>query len=210
MAACERARVRVGWSRARGPAGRSVGPAAQPEIVRPRKNAMLREHSFETMMERRLFSIDIPSAAALPRLDLPAGNFACFLAWDARGASADDVSAFVEPLLHAGASYFVCWGPDCERVHDIIDEMVSYPYNDFGVPENSCIMTTWHASESLCGALWFFLANSWPAEHYRDSTNMALAISVGSSAWAAEVTQALDHPQEFIRRGSENGAGSSG
>lgn len=100
---------------------------------------MLREHAFDSVMERRLFSISIPSPVELPRLDLPAGNFACLLAWDARGTPAHAVSSFVEPLLRAGASYFVCWGPDCERVHDIIDEMVSYPGNDFGVPEESCI-----------------------------------------------------------------------
>ncbi|MGH8546778.1 MAG: DUF7684 family protein [Gammaproteobacteria bacterium] len=103
---------------------------------------MLREHAFDSVMERRLFSIDIESAVELPRLDLPAGNFACLLAWDARGTTADAVSAFVEPLLRAGASNFGCWGPDCERVHDVIDEMVSCPDNDFGVPKESCIMTT--------------------------------------------------------------------
>lgn len=97
---------------------------------------MLREHAFDPVMERRLFSIGIMSEVELPRLDLPAGNFACLLAWDARGASADAVSAFIDRLLRAGASYFVCWGPDCERVHDIIDEMLSYPGNDFGVPED--------------------------------------------------------------------------
>lgn len=168
---------------------------------------MLREHAFDSVMERRLFSMDIPSAAALPPLVLPTGNFACLLAWDARDASADAVSAFVEPLLRKGASYFVCWGPDCERVHDIIDEMVSCPDNDLDVPEDSCIMTTWHSSEPLREALWFFLVNSWPGEHYQDSTHAALAISVGSPAWAAEIAEALDHPREFIRRGSENGAG---
>lgn len=168
---------------------------------------MLREHAFDSVMERRLFSLDVASAPTLPRLDLPAGYFACLLAWDARSASADAVTAFVEPLIRAGASYFVCWGPDCERVHDIIDAMVSYPDNDFGVPENSRIMTTWHDSEPLREALWFFLLNSLPDEHYQDSTHTALAISVGSSTWAAEIAKALDHPQEFIRRGSENGAG---
>jgi hypothetical protein len=160
---------------------------------------MLREHAFDPVMERRLFSIDIASAAVPPRFELPARNFACLLAWDARGASADAVSAFVEPLLRAGASYFVCWGPDCERVHDIIDAMVSYPDNEFGVPEDSCIMTTWHASEPLREALWFLLVNSWPDEHYQDSTHAALAISVGSSAWAAEIAEALDHPREFVK-----------
>jgi len=97
-------------------------------------NTMLREHGFDSVMERRLFSISIASPTDLPRhLDLPAGNFACLLAWDARGVTADDVCALVEPLLRAGACYFVCWGPDCERVHDIIDEIVSYPRNDFVV-----------------------------------------------------------------------------
>src|SRR5262245_37122525 len=167
---------------------------------------MLREHAFDSVKERRLFSLDIASADALPRLDLPPGNFACLLAWDAHGASAHAVSAFVEPLLRAGASYFVCWGPDCERVHDIIDEMLSRPDNTFGVPEDSCIMTTWHASEPLREALWFFLVNSWPDEHYQDSTHVGLAISVGSSAWAAEIAEALDHPREFVARGSEEGA----
>jgi len=48
---------------------------------------MLREHAFDSVMERRLFSLEIPSPSALPRLTLPAGHFACLLAWDARGAS---------------------------------------------------------------------------------------------------------------------------
>jgi hypothetical protein len=167
---------------------------------------MLREHAFDSTTERRLFSLEIPSAGALPHLALPARNFVCLLAWDARAASVDEVSALVEPLLRAGASYFVCWGPDCERVHDIIDEIASYPDNDFGVPEDSCIMTTWHSSEPLCAALWFFLVNSAPHEHYQDSTRAALAISIGSSAWAAEVVEALDDPREFVDRGSESGA----
>jgi hypothetical protein len=167
---------------------------------------MLREHAFDSVLERRLFSLEIPSAGVLPRVMLPDGNFACLLAWDARGASADDVSAVVQPLLRAGASYFVCWGPDCERVHDIIDEIASYPDNDFGVPEDSCIMTTWHASEPLCAALWFFLVNSRPDQHYQDSTHAALAISIGSPAWATEIAEALNDVREFIRRGSENGA----
>jgi len=168
---------------------------------------MLREHAFDFVMERRLFSIKTESAVALPALDLPSGNFACLLAWDARAASAEAVAAFIEPLLRAGASYFVCWGEDCERVHDIIDEMVSHPENAFGVPEDSCIMTTWHSSEPLREALWFFLDNSLPDEHYRGSTHAALAISVGSAAWAAEIEEALDRPREFVGPKPQDGAG---
>jgi hypothetical protein len=164
---------------------------------------MIREHSFDTATGRRLFSLLLPSAVPLPGFNLALGNFACLLAWDARAVPAQVVSDLVESLLRAGASYFVCWGPDCERVHDIIDEVVSYPDNDFGVPKDSCIMTTWHASESLQEALYFFLVLSSPSEHYVDVTRAALAISVGSPGWAAEIEEALNHPQDFVKRASQ-------
>ncbi len=126
----------------------------------------MREHGYDPVMERRLFSVAIGSPSELPsELRLPAGNFACLLAWDARGVSADALSSLVEALLRAGAFYFVCWGPDCERIHDIIDQLASDPNNALGLPENSCIMTTWHDSEPLRHALWFFLVNSCPDEH---------------------------------------------
>lgn len=67
-------------------------------------------------------------------------------------------------------------------------------------------MTTWHDSESLRDALWFFLVNSCPHEHYEASTHAALAIAVGSEEWAVEIHEALDHPRDFVKRGAENGA----
>ena len=164
---------------------------------------MLVEHAYDSVLERRLFSVAIGSPSELPRqLSLPAGNFACMLAWDARGMSVEAICSLVEALLRAGASYFVCWGPDCERVHDIIDEVASNPDNDLGVPEGSCIMTTWHSSERLRDALWFLLVNSQPDDHYQDSTHAALAIAVGSPPWAAEIREALDHPRDFVKRGA--------
>lgn len=63
----------------------------------------MREHAFDPVMERRLFSAAIASPSELPRqLGVPAGNFACLLAWDARGISAEAVPSFVELLLRAG------------------------------------------------------------------------------------------------------------
>jgi hypothetical protein len=57
------------------------------------KDEMVREHAFDRVTERRLFSVAIGSASDLPsQLGLPPGNFACLLAWDARGVSADAVS----------------------------------------------------------------------------------------------------------------------
>lgn len=205
-------RHRLTWideeaSSAIGVVGANEGSPAEWRLVRQRMDNHLREHGFDTVRERWLFSIGLSSPSALPRpLDLPPGNFACLLAWDSRGVPPDAVSAFVEPLLRAGASYFVCWGPDCERVHDMIDEMVSSPGREFGVPEGSCIMTTWHDSEPLREAIWHFLVNSWPDPRYQESTHLGLAVSIGCPAWAAEINDALDHPRDFIRRVSQNGA----
>jgi hypothetical protein len=163
-------------------------------------------HGFDDIMERALFSLSVSFAEEVPaEFDLRSRHFACFLAWDARSFSAESVSALAARLLRAGASYFVCWGPDCGRVEHVIDEMVSEPVSSFGVPEDSCIMTTAHGSESLEEALWFFLMNSWPDDHYFDSTRAALAISLGSQEWALAISSALKDVRGFVQRGSASG-----
>jgi len=167
---------------------------------------MLHKRASDAGMRRQLFTMHVAFPAAVPRLDLPSANFVCLLAWDARGVSVEAIAAFVESLLRRGASCFVCWGPECERVHDIIDEIASDPDNDLGVPEGSCVMTTWHSSASLREALWFFLASTWPDEDYENSTHSAVAISIACSAWEAEIAEALDHPREFSRRVCEEDA----
>lgn len=162
------------------------------------------KHGYDKAQERQLYSLELPSAQALPEsLVLPSRHFACLIAWDARLASADLISAFIVPLLKAGASYFVCWGPDCERVHDIIDEVVSAEGERYGVPDDACIMTSWHDSKPLEEALWFFLVNTWPDPYYEDTTQAVLAISVGEKEWYAAICSALDDPVEFVRRVNE-------
>jgi len=174
--------------------------------VRRRSAMSITAHGLDDITERQLFSLDLSSPAELPvRIEFPSPHFVCLLAWDARPVSVDAVSAFVDRLLRAGASYFVCWGPDCERVESVIDEMVSYPGNDFGVPEDSCIMTTSHQSEPLEEALWFFLMNTSPDDHYFDSTRAALAISVGSTGWGNQISAALADVRGFVQRGSTSG-----
>jgi hypothetical protein len=67
-------------------------------------------------------------------------------------------------------------------------------------------MTTWHDSEPLREALWFFLVNACPDQYYQDSTRAGLAIAIGSAPWAEEIREALDHPREFVERGADDGA----
>lgn len=162
---------------------------------------MLREFGYDTVTARRLFALRLTSPSEFPaHLGLPLGNFVCLLAWDARGVPVDVISTLVERLLHAGASYFVCWGPDCERVHDIIDEIDSDPNNGLRAPEGSVIMTSWHSSKPLSEAVWFFLRCAVPDDPYVDSTRSAVAVSIGSEAWAAEIAAALENPDAFVNR----------
>lgn len=163
------------------------------------------ERGIDDVKGRRLFSLAIASTADLPKpIVLPSRNFVCLLAWEARGASTASISELVEPLVQAGASYFVCWGPNCERVHDIIDEIAAHPSS--GVPTDSCIMATWHDDESLEDAIWYFLVNTQPDAHYEETTHASLAISVTSEAWEAEIVAALRNPRAFIGRASASGA----
>jgi hypothetical protein len=165
----------------------------------------LTAHGFDDVMGRELFSLQLASAAELPsRIDLPSRHFACFLAWDASHALTESVSQLAARLLRSGASYFVCWGPDSERVEGMVDEIAASG-QDFGVPGDSCIMTSSHGSEDLDEALWFFLSSSWPDDHYVDSTRAALAISIGSLQWAQEISAALSNVRTFVRSISTDG-----
>jgi hypothetical protein len=65
------------------------------------------------------------------------------------------MARFSESLLSQGAVYLLCWGPDCERVHDIIDDTLigeAEPIPRF----DTSIMTTWHDREPLDDALNMF------------------------------------------------------
>ena len=156
---------------------------------------------------RQLYSLVLASPSDMPvHIDVQSPNFVCLIAWDARDATGHEIATLVEPLLRSGASYLVCWGPDCRRVHDIIDEVVTAPENQFGVPEDSCIMTTWHESEPLTEAIWFFLTSAWPEVHYQEPTQAALAISVGSKPWAEEIGAALTDPSAFVQAVLDRGA----
>lgn len=177
---------------------------------------MLRKHAFDETTKRRLFSLALPplgstldpslgpllgpSLGPLLGPSLGSRHFACLLAWDARGASAEAVSSLATPLLRAGASYVACWGPDCERVHDIVDECLSDPTAGLELPPEGDVMTSWHADDPLREAIWFFLRCSAPYDSLAASTRAGLAVSVGSPAWATEIAAALDDPAGFVSR----------
>ncbi len=154
--------------------------------------------SIDPANERQLYFLDLAGPDDLPsQLGLSSSNFYCIIAWDSERADVETISRFAESLIREGAAYFCTWGPGCERVHDIIDEIDSYPFNDLGSPESSVIMTTWHAEDSLEEALYFFLNSTWVDQHYESTSLSSLAISVGSEAWKETIMAALRSPRAF-------------
>ena len=107
--------------------------------------------------ERSIYSRNPIFGASPGDLSLTTPRFVCFIAWDARSASADEISRVAVGLLRQGAVYVCTWGPDCERVHDIIDEehVCPNPSSDM----SGVVMTTWHATESLAEAIRFALVD---------------------------------------------------
>src|SRR5262245_29244509 len=101
---------------------------------------------------RDLFVMAIRTSGELPRdLSVTSAGFVCLIAWDARAAAPDEIAEVARRVLDAGAVYVCAWGPDCERVHDIIDEEHVGPSP--GPTVNSGVRTTGHDDESRAGAL---------------------------------------------------------
>ncbi len=145
---------------------------------------------------RDLFVIEVAGPDDVSAvLQLPGPYFACLLACDATAVPTTKVLALARRLLQAGCVYVCCWGPGCERVHDVLDEV------DLDLrPDGPITMTTWHSNDSLARALWFFLSCTRPNDAYVDECRAGVGIAIGSADWAAEVRAALSSPEAFCSR----------
>ena len=151
----------------------------------------------DDLLGRDLYVLDLATPHDLPNdMSMATPHFACLIAWDSSSASVDEIGNLAQRLLAAGAVYLLAWGPDCERVHDIVDEAVV----GSGPPESTVdhVMTTWHSGEPLSDAIWFTLANSWPDEAYEQTCGSTLGIAIGRPEWALESRAAFMRPNDFI------------
>lgn len=130
------------------------------------------------------------SLTELPPLIHPSNDhFVLFLAIDGREVYTETICSVSEKLLDQGMVYACVWGPDCERIHDTIDE-VRIQQNPNETNKNVAI-TTWHDEDSLSDAVWFFLNCAWPAEDYVHSCSDWVAAVIENPAWEAEVRETL-------------------
>lgn len=72
---------------------------------------------------------------------------------DSSACSVAEISLSVDAAIDTRCAFFCAWGPDCERVHDIYDETCVIRQVD-GANPPPMTMTTWHANDTLAGAVW--------------------------------------------------------
>jgi len=122
------------------------------------------------------------------------GHFIACLAMDGTEATDEEIKAIAADLTQAGCVYICCWGPDSERVHNLIDQedLALHP----GVPWN---MTTWQNDVPLSEALWFSINSAWPDSAFEESTHAVVGISFNNPDWADLVSAALSDPIAFFQ-----------
>ena len=129
-------------------------------------------------------------------LQVPSKYFRLFVAANATNVPTEQISRFVEESHRKGMVYFCTWGPDCERVHDIADEVLA-DQKIFGpllftpITHNDTVMTTWHDDDTLEDALESFVSNSCPTESYVKESDMWLVFSVANSAWTSSIREQI-------------------
>lgn len=142
------------------------------------------------------------AAAADPHrigeVDMPSPHWVCLLLWDASGVPSKAVADLARAMLRSGCVYLCAWGEDCERVHDIFDEVSLDEDPDLS---RGTIMTAWIRERGLEEALWFFLRNTMPDDDYSATCFSSLVLTIGDGAAHADtIRDALADPDGFVRR----------
>jgi hypothetical protein len=106
------------------------------------------------------------------------------------------MSEFATAALNNGMVCFCAWGCDCERFHDIVDEaIVKDELGErrwAGPNADDTIMTSWHARDSLAGALDFFATCAVTTAGFKADSSFRLVVCVGNSDWAEIAKRSLD------------------
>ena len=158
------------------------------------QHSTIKDVELDEEHERLLLSLPLERLGDYPAdLVVPSPHFVVFLAMDATSVDDHEVLEFASRSLSQGAIWFCTWGPDCKRVHDLIDKARDQRFPD---PTDDTIrMTTWHNDDELADALWFAIYSACPAEIYIESCRAVLFITVGSPIGAKQIGEWLSAPE---------------
>ena len=161
---------------------------------------MLRSRSVE--QENKFAVIEVPRLEWPATLEVPSKRFRLLVAADVNSASTQAISDFAFSALKHGMAYFCSWGPDCERFHRIVDEVIiadDLSDQEFAGPSRSdVVMTTWHDDETLEETLDFLATSAWPTDGFAPDSDFRLVISVANQQWAAQAQKFLESVQFFL------------
>lgn len=149
-------------------------------------------HGINTAAGCSLYSVSVADFAALEQVSLPSSHTVLLIAADARGVHTDIIGRVAERLLTAGLVYVCTWGPDCQRVHDIFDEVY---VGDGSIEPIVHFTSTWHSKEPLEEAIWFFLHCANPTGPEIQTVSY-VAVTVADEFWSAIVDHALSNLSE--------------
>ena len=115
--------------------------------------------------------------AVLEGLALSSPHTVLFIAADARGVDHEVIARAADHLLKHGLVSVCVWGPDCERVHDIFDEVY---IGDGSIEPSFVLMSTWHDNGSLEDAYEFFALNAMPLD-FDENELSHVAVTIGDA-----------------------------
>jgi hypothetical protein len=128
-------------------------------------------------------------------LRLPCPRFRLFVAADVEDVTVETMSEFALTALQRGMVYLCAWGPGCELLHDITDEVRledDLGEGKFcGPTRKDIVMTAWHAHETLDEALDFFVTHAVPTEGFVPGSDFWLVVCVRNSDWAETARRTL-------------------
>jgi hypothetical protein len=134
-------------------------------------------------------------------------HFTMLVAMDGLADTHADVCNVSNDLLEAGLVYLCTWGADCAHVDDIFSHAAKLL--NIRMQEEYNFRSTYHESESLDDALWFFLNAAIPDDSYAQSCRSAYVVSVGHREWENHLLLSLSDIRGFNRRIlNSEGAGS--
>jgi hypothetical protein len=140
--------------------------------------------------DREIYLLSLPTLQDYPpNLELPSQYFGAFLVCDADQIADAVIVELAHSLLRQGMVYLCVWGKDCERVHDLFDDVIVEL--DPCETDKSVKITTWLDNKSLDEALWHFLYVAFPADNYWENCKAELVVVAGDERMAAQIRARL-------------------
>jgi hypothetical protein len=154
------------------------------------------------MKEEKHFAIiQSPDLQWPSSLELPP-RFRLFVAPDISAVSTRMASDFALGALGRGMVHFCAWGRDCERLHDIVDNVIAEDDASgrrfAGPTPKDTFITTWHQHDTLEQALDFFVTCAVPTDGFAPGSGFRLVICIGNPDWKATAGHFLESAKWFV------------